>query len=417
MKVAFVNQPWDASSPPHPTSSIAIWTQEVACRLAGRAEVVIYERVRKAQPRERASDGVTYVGVPTELDRIWQGVAKTLPRAGGGTPRFGRDGYYRGYARKVASDLWRRGTDVVHVHNFSQFAETIRRHDPRIRIVLHMNCQWLTQLDARVIDRRLRACDAVVGCSEFITDLIREKFPQHASRCTTVYNGFDAARFCGASPPAGGRVGRTVLYVGRISPEKGVHDVIEAFRALLPDAPDARLVLAGPFGAASRDFMVAVSSDEKVRSLDRFYGEDYAVTLRRMAGDAAARIEFTGGQSHAELAARYAAADVFVLGSLTEAFPLTVVEAMAAGLPVVATGVGGVPEAVADGETGFVVESGRPEALAGALRRLLSDEALRTRMGRLGRERALERFSWDAVAAAMERIYAGASRAAGAAVD
>jgi glycosyltransferase involved in cell wall biosynthesis len=87
-----------------------------------------------------------------------------------------------------------------------------------------------------------------------------------------------------------------------------------------------------------------------------------------------------------------AGADVFVLASASEGMPISVLEAMAAGLPVVASRVGGVPEVVADGETGLLVPPGSPQELAEALRRLLADPELRQRLGDAGRIRVRERF-------------------------
>jgi glycosyltransferase involved in cell wall biosynthesis len=87
-----------------------------------------------------------------------------------------------------------------------------------------------------------------------------------------------------------------------------------------------------------------------------------------------------------------AGADVFVLSTLSEGMPISVLEAMATGLPVVASAVGGIPEVVVDGETGLLVPPRDPEALAEALRTLLADAALRRRLGQAGRRRAQELF-------------------------
>jgi len=96
-----------------------------------------------------------------------------------------------------------------------------------------------------------------------------------------------------------------------------------------------------------------------------------------------------------------------VLPSVYETFGIPLVEAMSAQVPVVASRVGGIPEVVADGETGVLVERGDPMALAEAIGRLLENESLRDRMGRAGRERVLRLFSWDRVATATLDLYQG----------
>lgn len=101
----------------------------------------------------------------------------------------------------------------------------------------------------------------------------------------------------------------------------------------------------------------------------------------------------------------YPTFDVYLLPSRLEAFPVTIQEAMQAGVPVVATEVGSVCEAVDDGETGFVVPVGDVDAMADAVRRLHNDPGLRARMGQRAREVGLERFDMDAGVAAWEALY------------
>ena len=98
-------------------------------------------------------------------------------------------------------------------------------------------------------------------------------------------------------------------------------------------------------------------------------------------------------------------ADMYVLASYTEGMPLSILEAMAAGLPVVATAVGGVPELVQDGVTGLLVPPRDPQALAGAMSRLVKDPALRRRMGEAGRRRVEEHFSFDRMVQQYEDLY------------
>jgi glycosyltransferase involved in cell wall biosynthesis len=100
-----------------------------------------------------------------------------------------------------------------------------------------------------------------------------------------------------------------------------------------------------------------------------------------------------------------AAVDVLAVPSRVEAFPLVILEAMLAGRPVVASAVGSVDEAVTDEVTGLLVPPDDPAALAAALGRLVGDADLRVRMGARGRERAVERFSIDAMARSYEALY------------
>jgi glycosyltransferase involved in cell wall biosynthesis len=115
------------------------------------------------------------------------------------------------------------------------------------------------------------------------------------------------------------------------------------------------------------------------------------------------RVELLGAR--ADVPNLLARSEVFVLSSRSEGFPVSVLEAMAAGLPVVATDVGGVREAVEDGETGFLVPAADSEALAGALDRLLVDGELRRRLGAAGRARALSRFDVSRYRAAYGELY------------
>ena len=115
------------------------------------------------------------------------------------------------------------------------------------------------------------------------------------------------------------------------------------------------------------------------------------------------RVELLGAR--ADIPELLAHSDVFVLSSRSEGFPVSVLEAMAAGLPVVATDVGGVAEAVEDGETGLLVPATDAEALARALERLLADGELRRRLGAAGRARALSLFDLPRYRAAYEELY------------
>jgi glycosyltransferase involved in cell wall biosynthesis len=119
-----------------------------------------------------------------------------------------------------------------------------------------------------------------------------------------------------------------------------------------------------------------------------------------------------GSRPPEQMPAEYAAADVFCLPSWWEAMPLSVLEAMAAGLPVVASDVGDISRVVTDGITGYVVPPKDPDRLAAALEPLLTDPALRLRMGTAGRARVTDLFSASATAVQVSALYADLRRAA-----
>ena len=182
-----------------------------------------------------------------------------------------------------------------------------------------------------------------------------------------------------AAPPARGDGDPPrIVTVGRLAAPKDALTLVRALALLGPIRFSALLVGDGPDRAAV---------EAEVRSLDL---ED--------------RVELAG--SRADVPALLAAADVFVLSSRSEGAPISILEAMAAGLPVVACDVGGVGELVADGETGLLVPSADPARLAEALRRLVADPGLRRRLGAVGRARARERFDLPAFRAAHLELYA-----------
>lgn len=193
----------------------------------------------------------------------------------------------------------------------------------------------------------------------------RYGIPEH--RITVIPNGVDTDFFRPpAVPPAAPAV---VLAVGRMVPEKDHDTLVQAFGLLAEDHPQAELWLVGegPRRAAVQDL------------------------ARRCL--APGRVRFLPGQ--ADLRPLLHRASLLVLSSVAEAFPNVVLEAMAAGLPVVATRVGGVPEMVIPGATGWLVEPGNPPALAAAMSQVLGDAATRQAFGRAGRARAVREFSLE----------------------
>jgi glycosyltransferase involved in cell wall biosynthesis len=171
----------------------------------------------------------------------------------------------------------------------------------------------------------------------------------------------------------------TVGWIGRMTGVKRTDDVLLAFRSLRERGVAARLCLVGD-------------------GPDRDHVERRAHELGLMRDTL-----FLGYQN--DVAPYFAAFDAFVLPSANEGTPVTTIEALAAGTPVVATRVGGVPDVVRDGEDGFLVDPGDVDELAERLAALAHDPALRERMGAAGRERVLPRYAVERLVDDVDRLY------------
>ncbi|HXF51735.1 MAG TPA: glycosyltransferase [Dehalococcoidia bacterium] len=196
---------------------------------------------------------------------------------------------------------------------------------------------------------------------------------------TVVPYGVDLDRFRPQPRPT--RDEPVVGYVGRLSPEKGLATLLRALAALQGRGVRWRATLVG---------------DGPERG-----------ALERLAArlGIADRVRFAGEASHDDVPSHLQAFDVFAMPSTWEGFGVAAVEAQAMELPVVASGVHGIPDVVAHGETGLLVPPGRPLALADALEALLTDRDRRVEMGRAGRRLVERRYDWRENAARMERIY------------
>ncbi len=183
-----------------------------------------------------------------------------------------------------------------------------------------------------------------------------------------------------------------IVSVGRLVPRKGFATIVEALVSL----PGVELVVAG--GDAGAGTVEA----EQVR-------------LEHLAADrgVADRVHFVGQVGHFLMPALLCSGDLVVCSPWYEPFGLVPLEAMACGIPVVASAVGGMLDSVAEGETGRLVPPQDPTALAAAVAELLADPGQRRAYGRAGVQRARSRYSWDAVAAATAEVYDRARAARG----
>jgi glycosyltransferase involved in cell wall biosynthesis len=285
--------------------------------------------------------------------------------------------------------------DVVHGTNFvvpptARAAAVVSVHD--LTPVHHPElCNPATLAYPDLIRRALRRGAWVHTDSAFIGTEVVEAFGADPDRVRTVAPGVPDLPAVGEDEAAAVRArlvpegaARYCLAIGTAEPRKDLPGLVRAFTAVAEQDADVALVLAGPAGWGE---------DELQRALD--------------ASPVRARIVRTGWVQPPELAALLRGAHVLAYPSRYEGFGFPPLQAMRAGVPVVATGVGSLPEVLGDGA--LLVEPGDQDALAGALAGCLHDEALRSRLIAAG-ESWVRRYSWDRCGAELEQLYRDARR-------
>jgi sugar transferase (PEP-CTERM/EpsH1 system associated) len=277
--------------------------------------------------------------------------------------------------------LRRERVDVLHAHQYTPFFYAMAGRWPFGRAPILFTEHGRHQPDyprrKRILFNRLmlRKRDRVVAVGEAVRQalIVNEGIPD--KRIEVVYNGIDAERFV-AQPGDRAQVRRelgfqidqpVIFQVARLDYLKDHATAVRSMARVVREQPAARLLLVGegPEERAIRD---------QVEQLG-------------LVGS----VQFLGLRK--DVPRLLQAADLFLLSSVSEGIPLTVIEAMCAGLPVVCTRVGGTAEVVIDGETGLLAPAGDDTAIASAILRLLTEPALRERMGDAGRQRARQMFS------------------------
>ncbi|MDJ0732909.1 MAG: tetratricopeptide repeat protein [Nostocaceae cyanobacterium] len=408
LKIAFVGQPFVMTSYPNPMDSIGILTYELVNLLSQDCDVSVYTAGQKFQ--EFSHQGVNYQYIPVDFDKsLLQSLENFSEIKNIQKPIFSSHWYYLGYILQIANDLRKKQYDVVHIHNLSQFIPVIRALNPKIKIVLHMHCEWLNQLDQEMLAARLKHVDAIISPSEYISTQIRQRFPQIAERCHTIYNGVNFDRFIDTSvnkKQSKSTSVKNLLFVGRICPEKGSHILLEAFKKVQEQYPETQLNLVGPVGIIPYEYLVALSDDQLVANLASFHHEGNWISYLRkqvfqfqQEGETANPVSLAGVIPPVKLSDYYQQADIFIFPSIChEAFGMPIAEAMIAGVPVIATQAGAFPELIEDGKTGMLVERSDADALAAAIIQLLDNEKLQKSMVTVARKRAVELFSFEKMA-------------------
>lgn len=276
--------------------------------------------------------------------------------------------------------------DLVHVNNYRSvhFGRMVSRWT-KVPLVCHVR-ELITPKKMR--QYRLRASDALIAVSGAVADaLIGGGMP--ADRVTTIRSGIPLIGTLREGEGPAVRDGLGILQddpvvgiIAHILPHKGFDDLIRALALIQKKHPRVRCLVVG----------------EAPRK--RYLQELLDLAERLSVRD---RLVLVGFQD--EVAPLLNAMDLFILPSHTEGLPITILEAMAAGRPVVATSVGGIPEVVRDGETGILIRSRDPEGLAEAVIRLLESPRLARAMGEEGRKRVEALFTMEAEAERTAMVY------------
>jgi glycosyltransferase involved in cell wall biosynthesis len=276
----------------------------------------------------------------------------------------------------IATQLAAKHTRVPTVQTFHALGVVKRRYQGP----LDTSPEARLQLEALVA----KGADWVAAtCTDEVFELIR--IGRSRSRISVVPCGVDADRFS----PVGNCAGRTgrkrIVSVGRLVPRKGFDVMIQA----LPKIRDAELVIVG----GPRE--------------SELHTDPEACRLRALAArlGVAERVHLTGAVAHDDMPAWFRSADVVACTPWYEPFGIVPLEAMACGVPVIASAVGGMLDTVVDEVTGRLVPPQDPDACAEAANQILYEPFLARGLGGAGRDRARSRYSWDRIAADTARIY------------
>ena len=342
---------------------VQVHVRQLALKLQGRGHAVVVLTPAAGRPEESF---VRKVGRPFRIPYN-RSVAPIAPTGGA----FGR----------VRRALRRFQPDLVHVHEPlvpgpAMFAALASEAPVVATFHAYADRARLLDLAAPALRRVWDRLDARVAVSEAAAEFVAQRFGDDVLRI--IPNGADVELFAKAEP-ARLPEGRRILFVNRLDRRKGFPVMVQAFRRVAASRSDALLVVAGD-------------------GTDRSAIRDLPVEHR-------ARVVMLGNVPHEKLPSFHAASSVFCAPATgRESFGIVLIEAMAAGLPVVASDIAGYREVVRDGADAILVRPGDPEDLARAIELVLDDGKAAKRLAAAGRERA-QRFSWDVVGEEVEELY------------
>jgi spore coat protein SA len=352
----------------------------VVRHLARHHRITIIGREDPALPEDETVDGIRYV-------------------------RLDSQGLFGIYAARVVELLKREGKqyDLVHIFNRPRMVAPVREAVGGARIVLSMHNDMFgpEKIERREGAEAVTICERIITISNYVGKELCSWYPQASTKVRTIYSGVDLHSFApwyeseeaarnrkSLREQFGLDSNKVILFVGRLSPKKGPHVLVQAMSHL--NTPDAALVIVG--GSWYSDNTVS----------------DYVAYVRALAGRSPLPVVTTGYVPSEDVHRWFSAGDLFVCTSLwNEPLARVHYEAMAAGLPFLTTNRGGNSEVVLN-DNGLIVDNPEdPEAFASQLNQLLPDADRRLQMGKNGRVLAESRFTWDRVAGEILDVWTG----------
>jgi len=312
-------------------------------------------------------------------------------------PAYSKDEYVRSVKIFLTNDF-----DLVHVFNRPRWVPFLSKGlTCAFSLSLHNEMFPIQKISSDLATACINRVSFITTVSQFIANGVKELYPTAASKLHPVYSAVD----CNIYKPIwdddkdsfrsilrkkyGLENHKTILYVGRLTPKKGTHIVLDAMNSVMESHPDTALMIIG----------------------SKWYGgnepTDYIKLLKRISKDLKGPVIFTGFLNPYEIPKYYSIGDIFVnLSQWREPLARVHYEAMAAGLPIITTNRGGNAEVMKEGVNGFVINDyENPRVLEKNIIRLLDDKELSLNLGMNGRKLAQEKYSFNRLANDLLKLF------------
>lgn len=352
----------------------------------GGAEMLVDVMVRRLAPDYRCVvavlDEVGELGAQLQADGFTVEHLRRQP------------GIDRGCAKRLDAFARRENVSLLHAHQYTPFFQAMlsRGLTGTRPVLLTEHGRHVPDLPSRkrsLVNRLLlRKQDRLIGCGGAVRQALIDNEGLPAQRVDVIYNGVDLQAFSRATADARTRIRQefgfasddfVVVQVARLHELKDHQTALQTIDIARRTLPGVRLLIVG--------------EGQERGAIESGIARDNLQDHVHLAG------------SRSDVADLLAASDAFLMSSISEGIPLTIIEAMAAELPVVSTAVGGIPEMITSAQNGFLAPAGRPDALAGCLVSLAQSPALRRKIGAAGLRTAQEQFSLESMLSGYRRLY------------